>query len=75
MGEGFPLLIDEMIVPSSGAHWQAVELDIMMMAYLAGVERTKEQWDDLLHAGGLTIKEIFTYTSELGHGVMLVRPS
>jgi demethylsterigmatocystin 6-O-methyltransferase len=73
MSESSTLLIDEMIIPDYGAHWQATEVDITMMASLASIERSKEQWQDLFRVAGLAIKEIFTYSTDLGHSLMLVQ--
>lgn len=42
------LLINENVVPNTGAHWQATSLDLIMMVDLAAKERTEQQWHKLL---------------------------
>lgn len=46
-GKSSILFVDEMVIPNSGVHWQAAQLDIAMMTGLAAVGKTKEQWHTL----------------------------
>jgi len=64
------LLIDEMVLPNSGVHWQAAQLDLAMMIGLASQERTEEQWYALLETSGLKISKIYTYTSSLKDSII-----
>lgn len=68
------ILIDEMIIPETNAHWRATQQDITMMACLAAQERTKKQWDELLEAAGLSILDIYTYTAELQDSIIVAAP-
>ena len=68
------ILIDDMIIPNQGADWRAAQLDLTMMASLAGVERTEKQWRQLLNTAGLQIKQICTYTLGLGDSIIVAVP-
>jgi demethylsterigmatocystin 6-O-methyltransferase len=55
------LLIDEIVVPNSGAHWQAACRDMLMMMGAGASERTVDEWTDLLDEAGLRVVKIHTY--------------
>jgi len=55
------VLIDEIVMPDTDAHWEATMQDIAMMNMCAGKERSKQQWLDLADRAGLRIEEIHTY--------------
>jgi hypothetical protein len=54
------LLINENVVPDTGAHWQATSLDLIMMVDLAAKERTEQQWHRMIELAGLKIVKIWT---------------
>ncbi|KAH7191600.1 S-adenosyl-L-methionine-dependent methyltransferase [Fusarium oxysporum] len=54
------LLINENVIPNTGAQWEATALDIMMLTLLASRERTQENWEKLLGGAGLKIRNIWT---------------
>ena len=64
------ILIGGVVLPDSGIHWQATQLDMAMMTGMAAVERTKEQWYALLESAGLKIKKIWTYTTSLQDSII-----
>lgn len=68
------ILIDEMIIPDTNAHWRAIQLDITMIACLAAQKRTKKQWYQLLETAGLKILDIYTYTDELQGSIIVATP-
>jgi demethylsterigmatocystin 6-O-methyltransferase len=68
------ILIDEMVLPDTGAHWHAAQIDINMMAHLASMERTAVQWHQLLDAAGLSIKGIHAYSEYIGESVIVAVP-
>ncbi|KAH8669209.1 S-adenosyl-L-methionine-dependent methyltransferase [Ilyonectria robusta] len=50
------LLINEYVIPATGAHWEATSLDLMMMSLMSSKERTEDDWRGLIEAvGGLEI--------------------
>ena len=65
------ILIDEMIIPRSAAHWKATQLDMTTMSCLGGLERTEEQWHTLLGSAGLQITDIYRYTEELQDSIIV----
>ncbi|KAJ5196687.1 hypothetical protein N7449_007166 [Penicillium cf. viridicatum] len=54
------LLINENVIPNTGAHWQATSLDLIMMVDLAAKERTEQQWHQVIEPVGLKITKIWT---------------
>jgi hypothetical protein len=54
------LLINENVIPSIGAQWEATALDMMMLTLLASRERTRDNWETLLARAGLRISGIWT---------------
>ncbi|KAF2180791.1 S-adenosyl-L-methionine-dependent methyltransferase [Zopfia rhizophila CBS 207.26] len=52
------ILINENVVPDCGASWKVTSLDLLMMNLGAALERTEQQWRDLLSSVGLKITGI-----------------
>ncbi|KAF6819265.1 hypothetical protein CPLU01_13068 [Colletotrichum plurivorum] len=50
------LLIFEVVIPPTGAYWEATAGDILMMTQLSAVERTEEHWYQLIEGSGLKLK-------------------
>ncbi|PYH92371.1 S-adenosyl-L-methionine-dependent methyltransferase [Aspergillus ellipticus CBS 707.79] len=74
MSDDSLILIDDMVLPNVGVHWQAAQMDMLMMATLAARERTQEQWYELLGSAGLKINKIYTYTSSLKDSIIEAVP-
>jgi len=53
------LLIYELIVPDSGHELWHAQMDITLMASLAALERTKQQWIDLFDSAGLVLRNVW----------------
>ncbi|KXG50685.1 Winged helix-turn-helix transcription repressor DNA-binding [Penicillium griseofulvum] len=54
------LLINENVIPDTGAHWEATGLDMMMLTLFSSEERTTAAWYDLIERkAGLKIVEIW----------------
>ena len=66
------LLIDEMVLPNKGVHWWSACLDIHMYTMLNSLERTVDQWHELLEKAGLKIIEIRKYASVMSNSVIIV---
>ncbi|KAJ6789980.1 hypothetical protein PWT90_02936 [Aphanocladium album] len=54
------LLINELVLPATGAHWEVTGVDMVMGVFLGAYERTRDQWERLLAAAGLTISEVWS---------------
>ncbi len=74
MSKDSVILIDDMIIPNKGVHWQAAQLDLTMMSTLAAIERTEKQWSSLLDTVQLKIKQIWTYRPELRDSIIVAVP-
>ncbi|KAJ5189077.1 Winged helix-turn-helix transcription repressor DNA-binding [Penicillium cf. griseofulvum] len=53
------LLVNENVIPDTGAYWETTSLDLIMMEIGSG-ERTERQWHVLLESAGLKIVKIWT---------------
>ena len=74
MNQDSVILIDEIVIPNEGANWRQTQLDLAMMATLAGMERTEGQWRHLLTSAGLVITEICSYKPEFGDSIIEAVP-
>lgn len=72
MGPDSLILIDEMVLPDTGVHWQATQIDLTVMASLASRERTYTQWVELLGSVGLEIAKTRTYMPSVYHSIITV---
>ncbi|KAL4800935.1 o-methyltransferase [Aspergillus venezuelensis] len=64
------LLVHEMIVLEQGAPQFQAQLDIAMMAFNGGMERTRQQWRGLLEKAGLQVVEFWDPVDEGGDGIV-----
>lgn len=53
------LLLHEMIVPETGASAFHAMLDLSMMAFNGGMERTEKQWTMLLDRAGFEVVKVW----------------
>lgn len=74
MGPDSAILIDDMVIPETDAHWHATQIDMVMMTVLASTERTVDQWHALLESAGLKAKKIVKYTVSLGDSIIMAVP-
>ncbi|KAL9622889.1 MAG: hypothetical protein Q9160_002815 [Pyrenula sp. 1 TL-2023] len=64
------LLIDELVLPDTGASPFAMQLDFTMMAVLGSTERTVSNWRSLLGEIGLVITQVYRYDPELEYSIL-----
>ncbi|UQC80823.1 uncharacterized protein CLUP02_06308 [Colletotrichum lupini] len=55
-GQMTKLLIFEVVVPRTGAYWEATAGDILMMTQLSALERTEDHWHQLVKESGLNLR-------------------
>lgn len=53
------LLINENVIPSTGAYWEMTAVDMVMLTVLSSRERTLDDWHNLLTSNGLKIVKIW----------------
>ena len=58
------LLIDDYVLPNTGAPIRGAAMDFLMMMYCSGIERTQSQWESLLDSCGLEIIKIWGTRSD-----------
>ena len=61
LGPDSRLLIDDIVLPDTNVPWQAAYLDVLMLISLGGMERTREEWEDLFDQAGLKIERLVKY--------------
>ncbi|EGD94657.1 hypothetical protein TESG_02165 [Trichophyton tonsurans CBS 112818] len=64
------LLLHKMIIPEVGASQFQAMLDMTMMAFNGGMERTKQQWTALLEKAGLKVVQFWDPAEEGGDGIV-----
>lgn len=62
LAPGSVILLDEIVIPDTGAHFHATQQDIIVMATFAAIERTEEQWYNLAKRAGLKVTNIYLYS-------------
>lgn len=60
------LLINENVIPGTGADWQATALDLMVLSLLSSRERTEVDWRKLLKGAGLRVVKIWSTDKQNG---------
>lgn len=66
------ILIDEVVLPDTGAHWQATMADLSMMFAFGGKERSTQQWTSLVKLAGLRIEQIHTYVASTYTSILVL---
>ncbi|RYO87813.1 hypothetical protein DL764_008807 [Monosporascus ibericus] len=64
------LLLHEMIIPEQGASTFHAMLDVTMMAFNAGMERTERQWRELLESAGFRVLKVWLPREEDADGIV-----
>ena len=68
------LLIDELVIPATGASPFSMQLDVTMMAMFNSTERTVPHWRKLLGEVGLEITQVYRYDPELEYSILEAVP-
>ena len=55
------IILNEMVIPDVGAGWRETQWDWTMLACLSSMERTEQQWRDLLTSVDLKVVKIWTH--------------
>ncbi|KAI0818265.1 putative O-methyltransferase [Xylaria sp. FL0064] len=63
------ILLHEMIMPQEGASTFYAVLDLAMMAFNSGMERTERQWEKLMEKAGLKVVRFWASAQEDGDGI------
>jgi demethylsterigmatocystin 6-O-methyltransferase len=75
MAQDSLLLIDEMVIPTKGAHEISMQVDMTMYGNFASEERTEKRWKELLDAAGFKIEKVYTYyQDELKDCIIVATP-
>jgi demethylsterigmatocystin 6-O-methyltransferase len=66
------IIIDEIVVQNTDSTWKQVNYDLVMMVALGGLERSKEQWKNLVSAADLKLREVIRYDEGTGDSIIVV---
>lgn len=66
------ILIDDAVLPDTGAAWQVTMADLALMNSCGGVERTKRRWESLADGAGLKIEQIHSYVASTYTSVVVL---
>jgi hypothetical protein len=70
-GEGRVICVDTVLPPLGDTGSIAAKLlDIVMLTFITGKERTERQWTDLYHAAGLEIRSITPLQDNFGTSIV-----
>jgi len=58
------LLINENVIPDTGADWQATALDMMMITLFSSKERTLNDWHQLLESPEIGLKIVKVWSAK-----------
>ena len=61
------LLINEVVLPDTGASWEATSLDLVMLTLGNSKERTESDWRKMMNEAGLSVTTI-----AMGHRECLI---
>ena len=64
------ILIDEMVIPKTGAHFHTTQMDMIMMMNFAAVERTEGEFRALIEEAGLWMNNVYIYDESARHAVV-----
>ena len=58
------IVIDDLAIPPTGAHWYATQLDLANDVYACSIREVGAEWESLLCSAGLRIEIIVPYPSQ-----------
>ncbi|KAF2265443.1 S-adenosyl-L-methionine-dependent methyltransferase [Lojkania enalia] len=73
MADDSVILIDDIVLPETGARWRATMADMNMMSALAARERSKKEVFALLESVGLKVVKVWEYAVETGDSIIVAR--
>lgn len=57
------ILVDDIVIPHTGAHWYSTHMDLMMLTNLGAIERSEAQFAELFDSVGLKRDQLVRYNS------------
>ena len=75
MAEDSVIVVNESVVPKTGASLRQMHVDLAMMACVAAKERTEKQWKELFKAAGLRSRDVWIYDEKLQAGLIVGVPA
>ncbi|KAH8694999.1 hypothetical protein BGW36DRAFT_298705 [Talaromyces proteolyticus] len=74
LSPGSQILLDEVVLPDTGANLYPTGLDLQMLAMFGAKIRTLDQWISLLDGAGLKLAEVKAYTPVMRFSILYAEP-
>lgn len=68
------IVLDEIVVPPTGANHKLLHYDLAMMATASSMERTEKQWRTLMKSCGLIVRDIWVYDESMQWALIVAVP-
>ncbi|CRG83544.1 Demethylsterigmatocystin 6-O-methyltransferase [Talaromyces islandicus] len=72
LGVDSKILLDEVVLPDTGAYWQSTLADLTMMVSFAGAERTSRKWHEIADRAGLKISQVHVFDVRQGYAITIL---
>ena len=72
MEPGSKILVDNILMPTRGASWVTVQMDLLVMTSWGGIERTEKQWNALFSSAGLIMTNKYIHNPIQGQAQLEV---
>lgn len=69
------LIVDDIVVSAQNTSWKQFNCDIIMMACLAGEERTQKHFQSLFASAGLKLRSVQCYDEGSGDSFLIATPA
>lgn len=68
------IVIDEIVIPPTGANHKLLHYDLAMMATASAMERTEKQWRALIESCGLKVRDAWIYDESMQWALIVAVP-
>ncbi|KAF2164143.1 hypothetical protein M409DRAFT_56850 [Zasmidium cellare ATCC 36951] len=69
------VVIDEIVIPPTGANHKLLHYDFAMMSTASSMERTEKQWRALVESCGMKLRDIWVYDEDMQWALIVAVPN
>ncbi|KAK4498757.1 hypothetical protein PRZ48_009267 [Zasmidium cellare] len=69
------VVIDEIVIPPTGANHKLLDYDLTMMSSASALERTEKQWRALIERSGMKLRDIWIYDVDMQWALIVAVPN
>jgi demethylsterigmatocystin 6-O-methyltransferase len=74
MAKDSVVIIDEFVMPRTGATEKLMSSDLAMLMLVGAMERTRAQWEALTQSAGLKVRDVWIYNESASVGLVVAVP-